>query len=110
MNISESFQTPHNLQSEQSILGGLLIDGNAIDRIGELVEKDFYSEAHRLIFKAIQKQAADGNQWDAITVAELLEQHKKLEAAGGRSKFCKYQTPCRDSPREFKAQADHGSC
>ena len=83
MNISESFQTPHNLQSEQSILGGLLIDGNAIDRIGELVEKDFYSEAHRLIFKAIQKQAADGKQWDAITVAELLEQHKKLEAAGG---------------------------
>ena len=74
---------PTSIESEQSILGGLLIDGNAIDRIGELVEKDFYSEAHRLIFKAIQKQAADGKQWDAITVAELLEQHKKLEAAGG---------------------------
>ena len=66
MNISESFQTPHNLQSEQSILGGLLIDGNAIDRIGELVEKDFYSEAHRLIFKL-----HSGKLWHTRLVGHL---------------------------------------
>lgn len=83
MNISESFQNPHNAASEQSVLGGLLIDTNAIDRIGELVEKDFYIEAHRLIFRAIQKQSSAGKQWDAITVAEMLEQHKKLDAVGG---------------------------
>lgn len=83
MNISESFQTPHNIESEQAVLGALLIHNDSIDRIGELVEKDFYAESHRLIFRAIQKQSAAGKQWDAITVAEMLDQHKKLEDVGG---------------------------
>ena len=73
---------PHSIEAEQSILGSLLIDGNSIDRMGELAESAFYTEAHRLIYHAIRKQSAAGKSWDVITVAEMLGAHNKLSAAG----------------------------
>lgn len=79
----EQFQVPHSIEAEQSVLGGLLIDNNAIDRMGELDVAVFFTAAHRLIFTAIRNQAAAGKSWDAITVAEMLEANGKLEAAGG---------------------------
>ena len=79
----ENNTVPHSSDAEQSILGGLLIDNGSIDRMGELTEKAFFSEAHRLIFRAIKKQAALGKSWDEITVAEMLEAHKKLDSVGG---------------------------
>lgn len=81
--INENFTVPHSLEAEQSVLGGLLIDCNAIDRLGELEESAFFTEAHRLIYRAIRKQAADGKQWDVITVTEMLDAVKRLDAAGG---------------------------
>jgi len=83
MNAKTENFTLHSRESEQSILGALLIDNGAIDRIGELSEAAFFSEAHRLIFRAIRKQAEAGKTWDSITVAEMLEVNKKLEQAGG---------------------------
>jgi len=74
---------PKSLEAEQSVLGGLLIDCGAIDRLGELEESAFYSDAHRLIYRAIRKQAASGKQWDVITVAEMLDSAQRLDAAGG---------------------------
>ena len=45
---------PHSLEAEQSVLGGLLLDNEAADRIGDVVtDADFYSEAHRLIYRHI---------------------------------------------------------
>lgn len=79
----ENFAVPHSTEAEQSVLGGLLIDNNAIDRMGELADEAFYSEAHRLIYRAIRKQSASGKTWDVITVAEMLESHNRLEAVGG---------------------------
>ena len=83
--ITENYAVPHSIEAEQSVLGGLLIDNNAIDRMGEAEEAAFYTEAHRLIYRAIRKQAAAGTSWDVITVAEMLEAHKRLDAAGGLS-------------------------
>ena len=80
---TDNFESPYSLESEQSILGGLLIDNGAIDRLGDFEEQAFFTEAHRLIYRAIRKQAALGKAWDVITVAEMLDAHKKLDAAGG---------------------------
>lgn len=83
MNEIENYSIPHSNDAEQSVLGGLLIDCNAIDRMGELEESAFFTEEHRLIYRAIRKQAESGKQWDVITVAEMLESFKRLDAAGG---------------------------
>ena len=75
---------PHNIEAEQSILGGLLVDNNAIDRLGDLLpEAAFYRLEHRMIFRAIQKLAAQGKSCDVITVASMLESFEKLEQCGG---------------------------
>lgn len=81
--INESFTVPHSVEAEQSVLGGLLIDCNSIDRLGELEESAFFTEAHRLIYRAIRKQSAAGKQWDVITVAEMLGAANRLDAVGG---------------------------
>jgi len=76
---------PHSIDAEISVLGGLLIDNNAIERMGELDSAVFYSQAHRLIFTAIRNQAQQGKSWDVITVAEMLDANGKLKAVGGLS-------------------------
>lgn len=80
---SEIYQPPHSIEAEQSVLGGLLIDNNALDRMGEMDAAVFFTAAHRLIFTAIRNQASAGKSWDVITVAEMLEAAGKLEQAGG---------------------------
>ncbi|UOF78817.1 replicative helicase [Caudoviricetes sp.] len=74
---------PHSIDAEKSVLGGLLIDNCAIDRMGELDPAAFFNLSHSLIFTAIRNQAASGKSWDAITTAEALDTAKKLEQAGG---------------------------
>jgi len=74
---------PHSIDAEQSVLGGLLIDNNAIDRMGELDADAFFSLANRLIFSALRTQATAGKSWDSITTAETLESSGKLNDAGG---------------------------
>lgn len=61
-----------HIESEQSVLGGLLIDPNAFDRIDFLVESDFYREDHRIIFRHIALMLAEHKPVDAVTVAESL--------------------------------------
>lgn len=75
---------PHSLEAEQSILGGLLLDNEAADRIGDVLsEEDFYSEAHRLIYRQIAALAADGKPVDVITLSEALTSAQKLDYVGG---------------------------
>ncbi|HZQ63486.1 MAG TPA: DnaB-like helicase N-terminal domain-containing protein, partial [Casimicrobiaceae bacterium] len=77
---------PHSLETEQSVLGGLLLDNEATDRIGDIVSgADFYSEAHRLIFQHIVNLVADGKPADVVTVSESLSSLQKLEYVGGLS-------------------------
>ncbi len=74
----------HSSDSEQSVLGAMLIPGsNAVDRIGQLKPGHFFTEAHRMIFAEIVAMAAQGIAVDPVTVAERLETAGLSEKAGG---------------------------
>ena len=75
---------PHSIESEQSVIGGLMLDNKSWDRVAEaVVAQDFYSHNHRKIFEVIGKLAEDGSPVDLITVTEALEQLGELEEVGG---------------------------
>jgi replicative DNA helicase len=75
---------PHSIEAEQSILGGLLIDNKAIDRIsGQVSASDFYRNDHRIIFTHISKLIDKNDPADIVTVAESLEQNAELTKVGG---------------------------
>src|SRR5512135_1433663 len=73
---------PHHNESEQAVLGSLLMDNTAIDRI-ELAEADFYYADHRAIWKTINSLIDSGRPADVITVAEALETKGELDRVGG---------------------------
>jgi len=75
---------PHSLEAEQSVLGGLLLDNEAADRVGDVVSAaDFYSDAHRVIYDHIVRLIADGRPADVVTLAESLGSSQKLDYIGG---------------------------
>ncbi|MFA7317716.1 MAG: replicative DNA helicase [Sulfuricella sp.] len=75
---------PHSIEAEQSVLGGLLLDNSAWDRIADVVaESDFYRHDHRLIFRHIFRLLEGGRPADVITVSEALENSAELNNAGG---------------------------
>ncbi|MDZ4799474.1 MAG: replicative DNA helicase [Bryobacteraceae bacterium] len=77
---------PQSIESEQSVLGGLLLDNCAWDRVGDvLAESDFYRSEHRLIFRAIARLIETGKPADSLTIAEFLNEHGKLDETGGLS-------------------------
>ncbi|HXZ95688.1 MAG TPA: replicative DNA helicase [Burkholderiales bacterium] len=75
---------PHSIEAEQSVLGGLLLDNAAWDKVGDLiVEADFYRHDHRLIYRHISRLVERNQPADVITVAESLENSAELQSAGG---------------------------
>lgn len=77
---------PHNLEAEQSILGGLMVDPYAWDQVSSLLtEEDFYKIAHRKIYLGIAELYAKNQPIDIITVSNLLTDKKELDAIGGPS-------------------------
>jgi replicative DNA helicase len=75
---------PHSIDSEQSVLGGLLIDADAHDKLGGSIEEgDFYRADHRIIFRHIIMLVKAGKPVDVLTVAEYLDLHGVLDKAGG---------------------------
>ncbi|MBK1702010.1 replicative DNA helicase [Thiococcus pfennigii] len=75
---------PHNVQAEQSLLGGLMLDNATWERVADAVqEHDFYRREHRLIFRAIARLAEGDQPFDVVTLAETLERNGALEDAGG---------------------------
>lgn len=75
---------PQSLESESSILGGLLLDNNAWDRVADLLtDSDFYQHEHQLIYAAIGKLINASKPADVVTVFELLRDTGQAEAVGG---------------------------
>jgi replicative DNA helicase len=75
---------PHSLEAESSVLGGLLLDNGAWDRVGDLIhENDFYRLEHRLVFTAIAHLINASKPADIITVFEQLKGQGKSEEVGG---------------------------
>ena len=82
--MSIDFTRLHSTDSEQSVLGALLLPGsNAIDRIGQLKPGHFFTEAHRIIFGEIMAMSAQALAVDPITVAECLDVAGLSEKTGG---------------------------
>ena len=75
---------PHSIEAEQSLLGGLMLENNAYDRIADiLAEDDFYRHEHKLIYRAISALINENRPADIITVQEALERNDQLDHAGG---------------------------
>ena len=75
---------PHSIEAEQSVLGGLMLVGEAWDQVADrLVEEDFYRREHRLIFRAIGQLAGAGQPCDAVTLGEWFERHGETANIGG---------------------------
>jgi replicative DNA helicase len=75
---------PHSIEAEQALLGGLLLDNSAWDKIGDMiVEGDFYRADHRLLYGHIARLIEAGKPADVITVHEVLDRAGKLAEAGG---------------------------
>lgn len=77
---------PQNLEAEQSVLGALLIDTEAIHKIShELHSDDFYKGAHQMIYDAMIDLTAKSEPIDIISVGNKLKIKKQLDKAGGQS-------------------------
>eukprot|EP01041_Mallomonas_annulata_P007015 gene7015-14272_t len=77
---------PHSTEAESSVLGGLLLDNGAWDRVGDLLtESDFYRFEHRMVFGAIGALVNASKPADVITVFEQLLSQGKAEEIGGLS-------------------------
>ena len=75
---------PQNIEAEQSVLGAMLIDKEAIAKATEiLTAKDFYREAHRVIFNAMVELYNKNEAVDMVTVTDILRRDNKLEDIGG---------------------------
>jgi len=75
---------PHSIEAESSVLGGLLLDNTAWDRMGDLlVDGDFYRHEHKLIFAAIGGLINGSKPADVITVYEQLQTLGKADESGG---------------------------
>jgi replicative DNA helicase len=75
---------PHSIEAESSVLGGLLLDNSAWDRMGDLLsDNDFYRYEHKLIFAAISALINGSKPADVITVYEQLQNQGKADGMGG---------------------------
>ncbi len=75
---------PHSLEAESSVLGGLLLDNSAWDRVGDLInDTDFYRYEHRLVYSAIAHLVNASKPADVITVFERLQSQGKADEVGG---------------------------
>ena len=75
---------PNSIEAEQSLLGGLMLDNSAWEKVADLiVSADFYRKDHRLIFSGIAELAESSNPCDVVTVSEFLDNRDELAAAGG---------------------------
>ncbi len=77
---------PHNLQAEQSFLGGLLIDPEAMLKIGDIIRaEDFYKDSHRILFETMVDLYEHHQPIDLLTVGNRLEEKNVLKQIGGRT-------------------------
>src|SRR5262252_1403196 len=77
-------EPPHSIDAEQSVLGGLLLDNTAFDRIGDVVsDSDFYRDDHHRIFRHIANLIERGKPADVVTVDESIKASEDKEKTGG---------------------------
>ncbi len=86
--VSEAFSNvrmpPHSQDAEQAVLGGLMLDHLALEKISDVLRpEDFYRADHRKVYEAILDLSEGNKPFDAVMVAEWLFKRDQLEEAGG---------------------------
>jgi len=77
---------PQNLEAEQSVLGSILIDKEAITKVVNLIApEDFYKDAHRFIFEATLELFEKREPIDILSLSSLLTDKNQLDKVGGKS-------------------------
>ncbi len=77
---------PHNLEAEQSLLGAILLDKDAMLKIADAIDPaDFYKIGHALIYETMLELYSRGEPVDLLTLSNRLEEKGQLERAGGRA-------------------------
>lgn len=86
MKDEELFKTPpHSIESEQSVIGGLMLDNEKFDDVSvQLQIPDFYTQQHQILFDTISQLNQENKPFDLITVLEKLESTGKLDDSGGK--------------------------
>lgn len=75
-----------NVEAERSVIGSLLLDNSAWDRIADVtVESDFYLRSHRVLFRTVVQIIENNLPADALTVAEALDRARQLDEVGGHA-------------------------
>jgi replicative DNA helicase len=75
---------PYSIEAERSVVGGLMLDPQAWERVSELViADDFYRPEHKLIFTVIARLADESEPIDVVTIGERLDKRGDLESIGG---------------------------
>lgn len=75
---------PHSVEAEQSVIGGLLLENEALDKVADILSaKDFYRHDHKTIFEHISRLIELNRPADIVTVAESLENKAELSGVGG---------------------------
>ncbi|MEG1870544.1 MAG: DnaB-like helicase N-terminal domain-containing protein, partial [Peptostreptococcaceae bacterium] len=83
--MNDSLRTmPQNVEAEQSVIGSMLIDKNAIAQVAEVLQgDDFYKDSHKAMFNAIKDLYNKDVPVDMITLVDYLKSNDMLEKAGG---------------------------
>ena len=87
---------PHSLVAEQSVLGGLMLDNAAWDKVSEILKsEDFYMPSHQIIFQALEILAHQDKPFDVLILSEHLKNYELLDKMGGETYLFEivHQTP-----------------
>ena len=81
---------PQNIEAEESVLGSMLIEQEAVlTAIEILTPEDFYKETHRVIFRAMMQMAETGEAVDVVTLTERLRSTGEIERVGGMAELAR---------------------
>lgn len=85
---------PHSLESEQAVLGSILINNNLLDDVLDIIDKeDFYTPGHRDVFEALKNLIGKGDSADLITVDGWLKDNNKESDFGYLAELTKNTIP-----------------
>ena len=77
---------PHSLEAERSVIGGLMLDNSAWDKIADRIcEHDFYHNKHKTIFNTIANLIERNQPFDVLTLSESLKIHNRINEIGGEN-------------------------
>ena len=86
VNSSTDKLPPQNIEAEQSILGAIMIENDALPKVIEIISReDFYKESHRKIYDAMIELFDKSEPIDLITIAEELKKRNEIDAVGGEA-------------------------